>query len=49
MAEDPQGELLATLEAFLDNESAPTVTANQLHIHRNTVINRMDRSAGCSP
>lgn len=46
MAEDPQGELLATLEAFLDNESAPTVTANQLHIHRNTVINRMDRIRG---
>lgn len=46
VAEDPRGELLATLEAFLDNESAPTVTAAQLQIHRNTVINRMERVRG---
>ncbi len=41
---DPHGELLPTLEAYLDNQSSPTLTANALHIHRNTVINRMERT-----
>ena len=41
---DPNGELLTTLEAFLDNESSPTETGVQLGVHRNTVINRMERA-----
>jgi hypothetical protein len=41
---DSNNELLSTLEAFLDCESSPTETAAQLHIHRNTVLNRMERA-----
>jgi hypothetical protein len=40
---DRNDELLHTLETFLDNESSPSVTAEVLGIHRNTVLNRMDR------
>ncbi len=42
--EDPHGELLPTLEAFLDNQSSPTLTGSQLNIHRNTVLNRMEKA-----
>jgi hypothetical protein len=41
---DPHGELLPTLEAYLDSQSSPTLTATTLRIHRNTVINRMERA-----
>jgi DNA-binding PucR family transcriptional regulator len=41
---DNNNELLSTLETFLDCESSPTETAAQLNIHRNTVLNRMERA-----
>jgi len=43
MANDTGGELLATLEVYLDSESSSTLTANLLMVHRNTVINRIER------
>jgi purine catabolism regulator len=43
LSNDPGGELLATLEAYLDSESSSTLTANTLMVHRNTVINRIER------
>lgn len=44
IAADTNGELLITLEAFLDSESSPTETALRLGVHRNTIINRMERA-----
>lgn len=41
---DSNNELLPTLEAFLDCESSPTEAAAQLNVHRNTVLNRMERA-----
>ncbi len=38
---DRDEELMRTLEVFLDNESSPTLTADALGLHRNTVINRI--------
>ncbi|MDQ6525359.1 helix-turn-helix domain-containing protein [Nocardioides sp. LHD-245] len=38
-----EDELLKTLEVYLDNESSPTVTAEVLGVHRNTVIKRVAR------
>jgi DNA-binding PucR family transcriptional regulator len=40
---DSDGELLLTLESYLDHESSATQTAAQLAVHRNTVLNRLDR------
>lgn len=40
---DADGQLLATLETYLDSESSATLTATALGVHRNTVINRVDR------
>lgn len=40
---DRAGELLQTLEAYLDCESSATDAATQLTVHRNTVINRIER------
>ncbi|WP_326708153.1 helix-turn-helix domain-containing protein [Streptomyces sp. NBC_01474] len=40
---DRDEELLRTLETYLDNESSPTVTADVLGVHRNTVVNRVVR------
>ena len=40
---DPGGDLVATLECFLDNQSSPTLTASTMNMHRNTILNRMDR------
>jgi purine catabolism regulator len=40
---DHDGELIHTLETYLDNQSSPTETANQLGIHRNTVLNRIEK------
>jgi DNA-binding PucR family transcriptional regulator len=40
---DSDGELLLTLETYLDANCSPTETATSLNIHRNTVINRVER------
>jgi hypothetical protein len=40
---DGDGQLLATLETYLDSESSATLTAAALGVHRNTVINRVER------
>lgn len=40
---DPTGQLIATLRTFLDNESNVSKTATVLHVHRNTVIQRLQR------
>ncbi|MFI0420886.1 PucR family transcriptional regulator [Spongiactinospora sp. 9N601] len=42
-AADPAGQLIVTLRTFLDNESNVSKTATVLHIHRNTVIQRLQR------
>jgi len=43
IAVDSDGELIQTLETYLDNQSSPTETANVLGIHRNTVLNRIEK------
>jgi DNA-binding PucR family transcriptional regulator len=43
LAVDGDGELLMTLESYLDNESSATLTAAHLAVHRNTVMNRLER------
>src|SRR5690606_27668763 len=40
---DHDGELLRTLEQYLDSESSPTLTAETLGVHRNTIMNRLAR------
>lgn len=40
---DTDGSLLRTLEIYLDSESSPTITADLLGLHRNTVMNRLAR------
>ncbi|MGW6458489.1 PucR family transcriptional regulator [Streptomyces sp. NPDC055078] len=40
---DPNGELIQTLRAYLDNESSTTVAAAVLGVHRNTVLNRLEK------
>ncbi|MFE4667021.1 PucR family transcriptional regulator [Streptomyces sp. NPDC056716] len=40
---DPNGELLQTLRAYLDNESSTTAAAAVLGVHRNTVLNRLEK------
>lgn len=40
---DADGQLLATLESYLDMESSATMAAAHLSVHRNTVLNRLDR------
>jgi purine catabolism regulator len=40
---DPDGDLIATLECFLDSKSSPKLTATTMNLHRNTILNRMDR------
>ncbi len=42
-AADQDGELLKTLETYLDSNCSPSETAIALGIHRNTVINRVDK------
>ena len=42
---DPDGELLRTVEAYLDAESSATNAAAVLGVHRNTVTQRMLRVA----
>ncbi|GAA5150577.1 PucR family transcriptional regulator [Pseudonocardia eucalypti] len=40
---DPSGELVRTLRRYLDQESSATETAALLGVHRNTVMQRLDR------
>jgi hypothetical protein len=40
---DPSGELVRTLRRYLDQESSVTDTAAVLGVHRNTVMQRLDR------
>jgi PucR family transcriptional regulator, purine catabolism regulatory protein len=40
---DPAGQLVHTLACYLDNESSATATAATLGVHRNTVLQRLDR------
>jgi hypothetical protein len=39
------GTLLPTLAAYLDNRSSPVATARALHLHKNTVLQRLERVA----
>lgn len=43
MSADKEHHLMHTLQVYLDCESSPTLTADLLHLHRNTVINRVAR------
>jgi hypothetical protein len=40
---DSDGELLQTLETYLDSNCSPSETAIILNVHRNTVINRVEK------
>ncbi len=40
---DPSGELVRTLRRYLDRESSATDTAASLQVHRNTVMQRIER------
>lgn len=40
---DPHGELVRTLRGYLDRESSATDTAAALGVHRNTVMQRLER------
>jgi hypothetical protein len=40
---DADGQLLATLRTYLDVESNASETASRLHVHRNTVLQRLTR------
>ncbi len=40
---DPSGELVRTLRRYLDRESSATDTAASLRVHRNTVMQRIER------
>lgn len=40
---DAHGVLMETLESYLDSQSSPTLTAESLGLHRNTVMNRLTR------
>jgi sugar diacid utilization regulator len=46
---DPGGDLVRTLRAYLDHESNSTTAAHALGVHRNTVINRLDRIRSLLP
>jgi len=37
------GALVETLAAYLDNRMSPVATARALHVHKNTVLQRLDR------
>jgi sugar diacid utilization regulator len=39
------GVLIPTLVAYLDNRLSPVATARALHLHKNTVLQRLDRVA----
>lgn len=40
---DTDGSLLHTLEIYLDEESSATVAASRMGVHRNTILNRVER------
>jgi DNA-binding PucR family transcriptional regulator len=40
---DASGQLVLTLSCYLDNESSATAAAAALGVHRNTVLQRLDR------
>ena len=40
---DADGTLLHTLEVYLDEESSATMAAARLKVHRNTILNRIER------
>jgi purine catabolism regulator len=46
LAQDPDGTLLHTLEVYLDEESSATLAASRLGVHRNTILNRLERLRG---
>ncbi|SDF45364.1 PucR C-terminal helix-turn-helix domain-containing protein [Lentzea fradiae] len=46
---DPSGQLLRTLASYLDRQSSATGTAVDLGIHRNTVLQRLDRIRSLVP
>lgn len=43
MVADSSGQLVHTLSCYLDNESSATAAAAALGVHRNTVLQRLDR------
>jgi purine catabolism regulator len=49
LAADPSGDLVRTLGCYLDNESSATTTAVELHVHRNTVLHRLQRITALLP
>jgi PucR family transcriptional regulator, purine catabolism regulatory protein len=46
---DPSGDLVRTLATYLDVESSATAAANVLGLHRNTVLQRLDRIRALLP
>lgn len=44
--QDGDGGLLHTLEVYLDEESSATLAAARLQVHRNTILNRIERLRG---
>jgi carbohydrate diacid regulator len=42
---DPESHLLATLQAFFEEDCCPSATAKRLSIHRNTLSYRLDKVA----
>ena len=40
---DPSGQLVHTLACYLDHESSATAAAGSIGVHRNTVLQRLDR------
>ncbi len=45
---DHEPEILETLKAFLEHNCSPSITAQQLSIHRNTLRYRLDKAASLS-
>lgn len=43
LSQDADGSLLQTLEVYLDEESSATLAATRMGVHRNTVLNRVER------
>lgn len=44
--QDHDGSLIQTLEVYLDEESSATMAASRLGVHRNTILNRVERLRG---
>lgn len=43
LTHDIDGSLLQTLEVYLDEESSATLAATRMGVHRNTILNRVER------